>query len=85
MKYEIDKNNLSSANRNRYSQNIDELDLEYKDESDMKEILKGESDFINTASTVFNVFMGIANWIMNNAYLIAVIIVFVLFIIKLKG
>ena len=85
MKYEIDKNNLSSVNRNRYSQDIDELDLEYKDESDMEEILKSGRGFINTVSTVFSVFMGIANWIMNKAYLIAVIIVFVLFVIKLKG
>lgn len=87
MKYDKNNENISyykedfdyESKYNSYYENID-LDVNQVDK------VKSSGDkFFNNVAIVFETFMGVANWIMNNAYLIAVIIVFVLFIIKLRN
>ena len=80
MFFETGKNDLSSINSNLESSvNDDE-----KKENEFKGsfIVESGDKFINSFSMFFKAFMGIMNWIMKNAYLIAVVIVVVLLIVK---
>ena len=84
MNFEKDKNNLSSLDNVPYLDRKNSFNSEVKDNSDIDKFFIEGDKFINNTSMVFETFMNIANWIMNRAYLIAVIIVVVLLIIKLN-
>ena len=81
----INKNDLSPKDLEE-NQNDNGMDDRSKEnELRMSSIIDGGDNFISTISTIFEVFMLVMNWIMKNAYLIAVLIIAILFVFKLQS
>lgn len=78
---EINKDNLSPIDKD-IEENKNHIDDEK--ESKINSIIESGDSFINTFSVIFETFMWVMNWIMKNAYLIAVLIIAILFIFKLN-
>lgn len=84
MDSKINKNDLSNIDIN-VGNEVNRYANSKEKENKIDSIIESGDSFINICSTIFETFMFVMNWVMKNAYLIAVLIIAILFVFKLKN